>query len=68
MVCHVPAGFLLLMTFGALDWVVDWKHGVGAKQIQKPVIINRLALKSGIDGHLESPQLGHHWAANTSQR
>ena len=30
--------------------------------------INRLALKSGIDGHLESPQVGHSRPANTSQR
>ena len=30
--------------------------------------ISRLALKSGIDGHLESPQVGHSRPANTSQR
>ena len=31
-------------------------------------VFNRLALKSGIDGHLESPQVGHSWPANISQR
>ena len=30
--------------------------------------LNRLAFKSGIDGHLESPQVGHSRPANTSQR
>ena len=30
-------------------------------------LINRLALKSGIDGQLESPQVGHSRPANTSQ-
>ena len=30
--------------------------------------VNRLALKSGIDGHLESPQVGHSRPANTAQR
>ena len=30
--------------------------------------INRIALKSGIDGHLESPQVGHSRPANTAQR
>ena len=34
----------------------------------KAYIVNRLALKSGIDGHLESPQVGHSWPANTSKR
>ena len=29
---------------------------------------NRLALKSGIDGHHDSPQVGHSRPANTSQR
>ena len=29
---------------------------------------NRLALKSGIDSHLESPQVGHSRPANTAQR
>ena len=29
--------------------------------------INRLELKSGIDGHPESPQVGHSRPANTSQ-
>ena len=32
------------------------------------IMFNRLALKSGIDGHLESPQVGHSRPANTSQR
>ena len=39
MVCGVPADFLLLMTFGALDWIVGLENGVVAEQIQKPVII-----------------------------
>ena len=43
MVCHVPAGVVLLMTFGALGWVVGWKEGVVAKQIQKPVIIQPIS-------------------------
>ena len=30
-------------------------------------LCNRLALKSGIDGHPESPQVGHCRPANTSQ-
>ena len=30
--------------------------------------VNRLALKSGIYGHLESPQVGYSRPANTSQR
>ena len=29
---------------------------------------NRLALKSGLDGHPESPQVGHSRSANTAQR
>ena len=31
-------------------------------------MFNRLALKSGIDGHPESPQFGHSRSANTAQR
>ena len=31
-------------------------------------LVNRLALKSGIDGHQESPQVSHSRPANTAQR
>ena len=31
------------------------------------IVVNRLALKSGIDCHPESPQVGHSWPANTAQ-
>ena len=31
------------------------------------IIVNRLALKSGIDSHPESPQVGHSRLANTAQ-
>ena len=48
-----------------LDLQTDTKMtGYSWRQIK----VNRLALKSGIDSHPESPQVCHSWPANTSQR
>ena len=68
------------LAYASLVWVAMWDHAgppqtllVGmrlfelAKQFRH-VGINRLALKSGIDGHPDSPQVGHSRPASTALR